>query len=813
MEDQYSSRFQVIRDAVAQIKEAARTIFSFVFQFAVQTQRSASQTTIGFVFKKLVLWGAVAVLGFSLLISLALSVYYPVPDYEPVSETHYLASQGWGASRESQERDTYYYTPQGTSIMKLRYKWFVALERPGSREPFTNPDHMRRYRFLVDLAPSKANPDLLPIGFARRYEPAVGEDVLDISCAVCHTGELHVERNGQRFALRIDGGQAMHAFTAATLGHFLPELIGSLTETYLNPLKYNRFARKVLGEQYPRGYFNLHGQVRRVLGDLLGQAVNDLRKGLYPVEEGFGRTDALARIGNNVFGNHLDPANEKIGNAPVSFPPVWDIWKFNWVQYSASVRQPMARNLGETLGTGASYDLLNSFGQPIPESDRYETSSMFANLVIIEETLKKLRPPKWPENLLGPIDCMMVKAGRQRFVQHCQPCHGPYNDEYMKKWEAPLKGPKDPHWRIEVKPVEVIGTDPTAAMNFVNNRYDLTKTGITAAQIRNLLLPDLAIDQKGYLWYLRAEIERIQKALPALKGDSRCWTLHDLDKKKSELEGTGSCEAVLKKLDAATSARDAACGSPGKPLVMFVEPACATALAAYKKSVREIAEEAAPVCPSIGAVLDRIDMRSVSEGAGLNYIGILMREKYYRATGFSDHVQAELNGYGQLDLPQVLPGYKPRPLAGIWATAPFLHNGSVPTLYELLSPVPASSERFPVGHRTFDPVNVGLVTRPSATEGFWLNTRLQGNRNTGHEFRAGYVEPCRIVTGAGGAEHADVQHQFGVIGPELSDYDKRAIIEYLKIHEDSPEGGDPECEFPSRCRVGSSKNCIAGRKP
>jgi RoxA-like, cytochrome c-like len=52
--------------------------------------------------------------------------------------------------------------------------------------------------------------------------------------------------------------------------------------------------------------------------------------------------------------------------------------------------------------------------------------------------------------------------------------------------------------------------------------------------------------------------------------------------------------------------------------------------------------------------------------------------------------------------------YPARPLDGYWATGPFLHNGSVRTLYELLSPVEERSRTFWVGTFEFDPVDVGF---------------------------------------------------------------------------------------------------------
>ncbi len=104
-----------------------------------------------------------------------------------------------------------------------------------------------------------------------------------------------------------------------------------------------------------------------------------------PTEEGYGRTDALARIANTVFARHLDAANYAVGNAPVNYPPVWNIWKFDWVQYNASVSQPMARNIGESMGTGAEVSHCSiATADPLPPSQRFRSSALLENLHTIE---------------------------------------------------------------------------------------------------------------------------------------------------------------------------------------------------------------------------------------------------------------------------------------------------------------------------------------------------------------------------------------------------------------------------------------------
>ena len=80
---------------------------------------------------------------------------------------------------------------------------------------------------------------------------------------------------------------------------------------------------------------------------------------------------------------------------------------------------------------------------------------------------------------------------------------------------------------------------------------------------------------------------------------------------------------------------------------------------------------------------------------------------------------------------QVL-AYKARPLDGIWATAPYLHNGSVPNLYELLLPTNMRTTQFHVGSIRMDTERVGFSTEsgPGTT---LLDTTLPGNSNAGHD--------------------------------------------------------------------------------
>jgi len=89
--------------------------------------------------------------------------------------------------------------------------------------------------------------------------------------------------------------------------------------------------------------------------------------------------------------------------------------------------------------------------------------------------------------------------------------------------------------------------------------------------------------------------------------------------------------------------------------------------------------------------------------------------------------------------------YRARPLNGTWATAPYLHNGSVPSLYDLLLPPTQRPKIFYVGSWEFDPVHVGVETGSPFAGAFTFDTRLPGNANSGHEYGTTLSEPERMA--------------------------------------------------------------------
>jgi hypothetical protein len=131
-------------------------------------------------------------------------------------------------------------------------------------------------------------------------------------------------------------------------------------------------------------------------------------------------------------------------------------------------------------------------------------------------------------------------------------------------------------------------------------------------------------------------------------------------------------------------------------------------------------------------------------------------------------------------------GYPARPLPGYWATPPYLHNGAVPNMYELLSPLDERSASFWTGDLEFDTVHLGYQSA-SFEGGFEFVTRRSFLGAVGSSFRqllAGHLEFNRDIAG-----NSNMGHEFrnapkgtkGVIGPMLTPKERMAIIEYLKV--------------------------------
>jgi hypothetical protein len=122
-------------------------------------------------------------------------------------------------------------------------------------------------------------------------------------------------------------------------------------------------------------------------------------------------------------------------------------------------------------------------------------------------------------------------------------------------------------------------------------------------------------------------------------------------------------------------------------------------------------------------------------------------------TNFVERLKAINSPPFRFPATRVTDGYVNVPLDGLWLRAPYLHNGSVPTLAALLQPPEQRPKVFYRGSDVYDPEQMGFRSgEPTAGErGFRYDTALPGNGNQGHTY-----------------------------GTDLPADEKRALLEYLK---------------------------------
>jgi hypothetical protein len=658
----------------------------------------------------------------------------PLPERVPTKQAHWL-EQNWSTDT----RFWFHHASQGTATFPVPYAWFLALEQPGIHL-FTKPglladsNYLERFGFLsspksidtdvanlrafgysaasagvtepapklpAGLQPTPAqNSAGLPVGFARMTgvkNPGTGTvdaDKIGLTCAACHTGSIQY----QGVSVRFDGGAAMLDLKKLELATGQTILL-----TAWWPPRFNRFATRVLGTNASEDQrANLKEELKKVGNFLLFTQIIAYQKAIKAnnqadTEEGFGRLDALNRIGNQVFYTDLVLAglsgyekNVHANDAPVSFPPIWTVPWFWWAQYDASIEQPLIRNAGEALGVSA---LVNLSPNPPPEA-LFRSSVALENLLYIESLLRGpdpfrrdpqkpgfagLKSPEWPSKIFPSDPAWQIKEervgkGRAIYSEMCAGCHlGPVSDGLFDKqknfWSSS-------HWKnvdtpnpvlalVQI-PVKEIGTDPAQAN----------------------VLAKRKVDVPGFF--------NLQPT--------------------TDLDSHGKC-------------RD---------------------LPVYSSTTM-------PFTIALMIVVDKVS------------------DRWMKDRELSPEDQKLLWG-PRSNCPNTAPDgpfYRARPLNGVWATAPYLHNGSVPSLYWLLTPQADRPKQFCMGARDYDPEHVGF--RVEAKD------RDKANCENG--------ETTFSTTDASGKElHGNgvLGHSFegtpgpGVIGRALTEDERYQLIEYLK---------------------------------
>jgi len=619
-------------------------------------------------------------------------------------------------------------TSQGTRTIPIPLSWLLALEAP-HRVPvavpflragrFMGDDYILRFGFIKGHKDAR-NPHGLPVGFATTPSqnlPGItySAEAVGFSCAACHTGQLTYD--GKRYI--VDGGPA-----STDLGQLVKALGAALGQTSISgklPFfngRFERFAKTVLGDSYSyQRRVELRSELDEVVDILLAQQMD------VDVVEGFGRLDALNRIGNQVFAtNARRPQNYAAINAPVNYPHLWTAAWFDWVQYDGSIMGPLIRNSGEAIGVNADLGLTAPAGP-----GRFASSVPIQNLAWIEEALagppphpaksfKGLLAPRWPNDTLPKIDMDQAREGRALYNTHCQGCHLPPLDS------------------------EEIWSE-FAPFDYYDKSGEVRRTPDSLLQIRTIPLSTIGTDP----------------------GQSNVLRVRTVDT-AGNAGGPSDTHTPGMGLDATICVSDLQ-PLPSPP-VGFPPP-----LAGEGSATPPIPWKTVPVTDSQSLLFAKALAGLVQE----------VNDAWFAQNSASEALRLRY----EEDRPNCIragAGYKARPLNGVWATAPFLHNGSVPTVYDLLGPVADRPELVQLGSTQFDPARLGLAQDVRLVERarrrrhekyldgyFILDTKLPGNHNTGHEFSDRYKQ---------GRPHSE--QPTGVIGPPLSEQQRRSLIEFLK---------------------------------
>lgn len=611
--------------------------------------------------------------------------------------------QGWTVK----ERNFWYTTSQGSRLLPL--SWALALEEAGRKSRFFGNENMSVLNYIPSPA-SKENPYGLPVGFVIDEEKSSGADIMcetfpescngflmrkpwvGMTCSACHTNEI--KYSGTR--IRIEG-----APTLADFQTMLESLLAALNETAENNDKFDRFAREVLGSNLSVG---TRAQLRVQLKEQIAWQKGLIDKNQPGMRYGYGRLDAQGHILNKVavVGGEGPSEGNVVSDAPASYPHIWNTSQQDKIQWNGIARNileislfgkktdigALVRNTSEVIGVFAHIEISPKWKSSLLG---YKSSLQVKNMIDLERQLAMLKSPKWPEDILPPINWTKADRGRAHFEEYCSSCHA---DLAWDDVQTPIA--------VKMEKLETLGTDIFLACNTLVHQ---------------------------------SNAGRYQGRRPfILKGEKIGY--EDFTRDMLTNAAVGS---VIGKFD----------------------------------------ELAGSLFGDVFDEAGRSEMEVIEAGEDTDYLpGVNNQSKKELAALCLESAEA------QKDPGDSILAYKARPLNGIWATAPYLHNGSVPSLYELLLPsplrvkiprgeqmeVPGDGQRassFAVGNREFDPARVGFNVAPAE-----LMTRADGSVVNTFTFNV-YDD-----TGAPIPGNYNSGHEYGV--DELTDDERWELVEYLK---------------------------------
>ena len=642
------------------------------------------------------------------------------PFDQPITDVTYLP-QGWD------EADSlwFYNATQGSNL--LPYDFFLFLEQADSQDLFRSDENINAYRYLPQQE-TFSNPDGLPVGMAK--DTYQGRAYMGFTCAACHTSQINYRGTG----IRIDGGPS-----AADLATFLVDMATALERTIEEPTKGSRFVENVLNE----GNYDDAVEIRTDLKKFATQIrsyteVNRSETCLDPTEKlpnctetipvryGYARLDAFGRIYNRVLQHVLSarqlkevlvrrlPAEVRTA-ASAELEALWTSEdQTHLVARAITVLDPHLEPRSDyaAILAGIRYDIYNPANAPvsypylwdIPQHDYVQWTGLVSN------------------GSLGPLG---------RNVGQVIGVFGTLD------WQV------KPGWTIE----SFLGGQGIFMDSHVDFKTSIDKRNLRRVEkhLRTLLSPEWPGDLVGAVDKERAE----SRGKPIF--DAYCGSCHEdierADPERRIIAQMSHADTVGTDPVLANNTVDYD-GLSGILRYKYVDPGPGKILLASKSKV---------------ASLVKLSTRGVVTAWDPDK-NILRRSAewlYDTLKTLRDNKVKTTLKHGDYDPPTTnnpfapLRAYKARPLNGIWATAPYLHNGSVPTLYDLLlpkrednpstyetayeakcgEPVEYRPDTFFVGSREFDPERVGFEY--DDYDGFEFDTDIPGNSNAGHEYASG----------------------------------------------------------------------------
>ncbi|APR65642.1 ribonuclease E [Thalassolituus oleivorans] len=650
---------------------------------------------------------------------------------ESYSTPVYL-DQGWSES----ESLWFYNTTQGSGL--LPYDLYLSLEESSSQRLLRDNTNMDKYRYLPQK-PTFFNPDGLAVGFVKdEYQ---GKDYVGFTCAACHTSQVNFK--GQ--AIRIDGGPAM-----SDISGFFAELEKSMMATLTDSAKQQRFIANVLALE------NNYKNADQVVADLkkwsgtihLYNTVNHSH-----VKYGYARLDAFGRIYNRVLQHMIN--KEQLSNAmKLAVSPT-------------GVRILTDAQITNVLaGVGENIIVDSQFSKIINRLASHDQGYPGLNL----RDLLRVRDQIFNEADAPVSYPFLWDIGQSDYVQ--------WNGLAQNYALGPLG-------RNTGEVIGVFGIlDWTAEEP---SHFDLSSL-LTDQKNKNKVVNFKSSIDLTNLQRLEAQLQRLQ---------SPVWPqeiLGKIDTVKAERGQTlfaQYCQACHVVVDRANSKRLVVASMIDIDIVGTDKKMALNGVQYAGKSgnLKDTVQ-----ATDVGNVVIREDAPVVQilTSATKGVIATPDADKWFLRRWLDRLYTLGLSFFDN-DIPNTvksgnyksdttsnpynsLLAYKGRSLNGIWATAPYLHNGSVPTLYDLLLPKKRAGDpddgeyrpdSFVVGAREFDPVKVGFIS--AGYDGFTYNTSIaldrpvEGNDNAGHEYAAGKTPQLN-----------------GSVLPALNEQQRWDLIEYLK---------------------------------